>query len=101
MKQFIFLILTSILILSCNSSLYEIDGIQSDTIQQSIKETYCNYKEQAISMFTIGDSWIISSIFVDGKPITIDSQKNLPYSIYGDWFTIIRTNKKKHYNKYN
>jgi hypothetical protein len=95
MKQFICFILMLVLFISCSSSIEKSDGLQSDTIQQSIKEAYCNYKEQTVSIFMKGNSWIISNVFVDGKVIAIDEQKSIPYSIYGDWFIITRTSEQK------
>lgn len=83
------------LTISCQSSSDEevIDGKQSDTIQLSIKDTCCDYKEQTISISTQGDRWLFSSIWEEGNLVPIDNQDVLPYSILGTWFTIKRTDR--------
>lgn len=94
MNKIAIMILVSILAISCSSlNSEEIDGKQSDTIQQSIVNASYDYKEQTISVSTKGKEWVFSSIKIDDNVIDIGKQDVLPYSIFGDWFTITRIEK--------
>ncbi|MBV3637706.1 hypothetical protein [Bacteroides cellulosilyticus] len=93
----IFLLITFLLVTlsSCTQEKEDnMDGIQKDTILQSVKDTCIDYRQQIIKVTTKGENWYFSTIEATNSNIEHNTdykkQTSFPFTIEGKWFKIIR-----------
>lgn len=101
MKRLNFLKLLSLVMFSifssCSTPSFEetIDGKQSDTIGLSINDTTVDSNGKQLTATTQGMNWKFSEIYDNSKMIEFDNQTTLPFSINGEWFSIVKQSETK------